>query len=686
MSQATTRGLAAFRDPASVAVVGASDDTAKWGHWLARGAVEGEHRRRVYLVNARARQVLGRDCFPSLTALPQVPELVAVAVPAAALPGCVEEATRLGVPALIAVTGGVEDEGRLRDALAAGRARLIGPNCLGIYDASTELALAWGRFVPGTIAIVSQSGQLGLELAQLAGHAGLGVSRFVSVGSQVDVTAAEILEELRDHEKTAAVALYLESFGDGSRILDALEKLRQAGKPVLVLTAGASEASRAAARTHTGSMTSSMDVVDAACRAAGAVRVDTPKQLVDAIALIAASPLPGGRRTAIVTDGGGQGVIAADTAERHGLAVAELPVTVRGTLSAMLPASASTANPVDLAGAGEQDVRVYGSVVAAVAASGAVDAVVLSGYFGSYASDVPSMRDVEAGTALAIAQAAATSRVPVVVHSMARESATIDVLRAHGVATYRDIDSAIGALGVARMLAEPPVARGAVKAAAPAPQLAGTGYYQARSLLARCGVPFPPAVLVPSGQSLPAVLEDKVPAPFALKANWAEHKTEIGGVTVGLADVAALTAAFTAMAARLGDHGYVIEHMDTRPGAVELIVAARRDPAFGPVVVVGSGGVLAELDPDSALELAPCTARTAREMLRRLRIWPLLAGWRGRPGVDIDSLVEVVLAVSGVLCANASITEVEVNPVRAAADGAIAVDALIVTEGDRNAH
>jgi succinyl-CoA synthetase beta subunit len=261
---------------------------------------------------------------------------------------------------------------------------------------------------------------------------------------------------------------------------------------------------------------------------------------------------------------------------------------------------------------------------------------------------------------------------------MAEESATIDVLRAHGVATYRDIDSAVGALRVAHSLAEPPVAR-AARSARPELRLAGSGYYSARELLAQAGVTFPPAVLVPPGEHLPAGLENRVPAPFVLKANWAEHKTEIGGVAVGLADVAALTAELAAMTARLGHRGYVVEQMDTRPGTVELIVAARRDPAFGPVVVVGSGGVTAELDPDSAMELAPCTGQTAAAMLRRLRIWPLLAGWRGRPGADIDGVVKIIIAVCDALGASADIAEVEVNPVRVAADGAIAVDALIVT-------
>lgn len=683
-AQVAACGLDAFGDPASVAVVGASDDTVKWGYWLARGAMSGAHRRRVYLVNARAESVLGQACFPSLSALPEVPELAAFAVPAAALSSCVEEAASLGTAGLLAVTAGVEEDSRIRAALTANGSRLIGPNCLGIYDSATELALAWGHFVPGNLAIVSQSGQLGLEVAGLAGEAGLGVSRFVSVGSQLDVTAAEVLDELAEHKATSLVALYLESFGEGSRTLAALDRLRQAGKPVLVLTVGASAASRAAARSHTGSMTSGTAVVDAACRAVGAVRVQTPGQLVDAAGVIIRSPRPGGSRIAVVTDSGGQGAIAADTAERRGFTVAPLPADVQAGLAEGLPAHAAVTNPVDLAGAGEQDIRAYGSVLTTIVESRAVDAVVLSGYFGRYARDAPAAAHVEHDTASVIAEAASRCSVPVIVHSMAQSSSTIDILREHGVATYHDVDAALGALQTARAIARPPTPRAdgtslPTSQGRPRPRVPGHGYFAARTLLTEVGVTFPPAIYAPPGHSLPADDAMGLSPPYVLKANWIVHKTEAGGVAAGLPDTAALRAAFADMTTRLGPHGYVVEQMDTRPGVIELIVAARRDPVFGPVVAVGAGGITAELDPDIALELAPCTPRTALGMLRRLRTWPLLQGWRGRPGVAVQAVVSLVVAVSDTLCACPELTEIEINPVRAGAGAAIAVDALLVT-------
>ncbi|MFF2503846.1 acetate--CoA ligase family protein [Streptomyces sp. NPDC058067] len=673
--------LDVFRTPESVAVVGATDDPAKWGHWLARGAVTGEHRRRVHLVNKRGGQVLGRPAHPGLDALPEVPDLVAFAVPAPALAADVARAVALGVPGLLAITGGVEDETAIGDMIAASRTRLVGPNCLGLYDAPGELELAWGRFTPGALAIVSQSGQLGLELAGMAADAGIGVSRFVSVGSQLDVCAAELLADLAGHEATRVVALYLESFGDGERLLDALDLLRAAGKPVLLLTVGASGAARRAARSHTGSMTSALDVVDAACRTVGAVRVDTPAQLVDTAQVLVRSAPVRGSRVAIVADSGGQGAVAADTAARLGLSVTEFPPEVRRELSKLLPAHAAVANPVDLAGAGEEDITTYASTPAVLADHEVADAVVLSGYFGSYGRDIPEHQWAESEVARTIGATATAHATPVVVHSMAQHTETIRELRSSGVPTFSDVESALRAVATAHRFSQTPLPRArrqpAPKGLVP-PCEPGSGYRAARRLLADAGVPFPPAADIAPGTLDPRGALRSLSAPVVLKADWLEHKSEHGGVVTGIQDPAALVAAYDDMVARLGPHRYVVEEMDRRADVVEMIVGARRDPSFGPVVMVGAGGVQAELTQDLALALAPCSPSTAHELIRRLRSWPLLDGWRGSRPVDVDALAAVVGAVSEVIAGRGDIAEIEINPVRVSPEGALAVDALVI--------
>ncbi|GGU38371.1 acetate--CoA ligase family protein [Lentzea flava] len=681
-----------FSDPASVAVVGASDDPAKWGHWLARGALIGRDRRAVHLVNRSGGPVLSEPTVRSLSELPEAPELVVLAVPAAHVPAVVDEALAVGVRGFVGIPAGIDDGviSRIRDA----GARLLGPNCLGLFDAATSLHLAWGRFQPGSLGVVSQSGQVGLEIAGLAAESGLGVSRFVSVGNQADVTAAEALLDLVSHDLTTVVGVYLESFGPG--IVSAMAELRAAGKPVVLLTVGSSSAAQQAALSHTGALTSSLDVVDAACRRAGAVRVSTPAAVVD-LAAVVSSGVPRGCRVGIISDSGGQGAIAADLAAVAGLSVPSLS-SVDG-----LPAVAS--NPVDLAGAGERDLSNYARAVEVLVRGGDVDTVVLSGYFGSYGADTPSLEDAEVAVAHRICSLARETGVPVAVHSMCADSAAVRALRAGGVPVQHTIERVVAALGDAARLGALSVAAAARSGALSLP-LAGAptgpelsvpagriesgdpfrgdpcaslphqpGYLTARELLSF--VRFPRAHAVTSAAEVKATT---LTGPYVLKADWLPHKSEHGGVKTGLTDPAT---AFEEMEARLGPGTYVLEEMDTREDAVELIIGAKRDHSFGPVILVGAGGIHAELFRDTAIELAPVTPATAREMLARLVLAPLLSGRRGAKPVDVTALAELIAQISATLVARPDLSEIELNPVRVGPDGVLAVDALIIPSGDR---
>lgn len=680
-----------FSDPASVAVVGASDDPAKWGHWLARGALVGHDRRAVHLVNRGGGAVLGQPTVRSLSELAEAPELVVLAVPAAHVPAVVDEALAVGVRGFVGITSGIDDRviRRIRDA----GARLLGPNCLGVFDAATSLHLAWGRFQAGSLGVVSQSGQVGLEIAGLAASSDIGISRFVSVGNQADVTATEALLDLVSHDLTTVVGLYLESFGPG--IVAAMSELRAAGKPVVLLTVGSSVAAQEAARTHTGALTSSLDVVDAACRLAGAVRVATPAALVD-LAAVLTSGVPRGGRVGVISDSGGQGAIAADLAAAAGLTVPALSA-VDG-----LPMGASKRNPIDLAGAGEQDLANYSRAVEVLVRGGEVDTVVLSGYFGSYGEDTPSLESPEVAVAVRICSLARETGVPVIVHSMREDSAAVRTLRAGGVPVQHTIERAVAALGDAARLGlldqrsprasdglELSVPAGRIElggppggdACASAPEALKAplapfkpGYLAARDLLGF--VRFPRAHAVTSAAEMQAT---PLKGPFALKADWLAHKSEHGGVKINLTDP---VPAFEEMRARLGPGQYVLEEMDTREHTVELIIGAKRDHSFGPVILVGAGGIHAELFRDTAIELAPVTPAVARDMLARLVSAPLLSGARGAPPVDVAALAEVIAKISETLVARPDLAEIELNPVRVGPDGAVAVDALIIPSGE----
>lgn len=680
-----TDGLSVFSDPRSVAVVGASADPTKWGYWLARGALQGAHRRAVHLVNARGAVVEGTRSVASLQNLPAAPELVVVCTPADSVPAVVEDALELGTRGFLVITAGLDLadgkaglESRLAATVRAAGARMIGPNCLGIYDATAELELAWGTFTPGNLAIVSQSGQLGLELAGLAAHAGLGVSRFVSIGNQVDVSAVDVLDDLVAHESTRAVLLYLESFDGGRALLAAMARLRAAGKPVVVLTVGASQASRTAARSHTGALTTATEVVAAGCRAAGSVLVDTPAQAVELAHLLLGSPLPAGRHVAVVSDSGGQGALAADTLTRAGLVVPPLSAGTAAALARSLPPTAAVGNPVDLAGAGEQDLDSYAHVVETLLDSGEVDAVVLTGYFGCYGDDTPELVERELEVVKTLADAVRVHRRPVVVHSMSSDSQAVQTLRANAVPTLHTIDAAARSLGLAADLAE----RGddAVPVVVPGPEVSAvraTSYLEARARMAAYGVVYPPAEPVRTPADVRAAAE-RLTAPFVLKAGWLEHRSDVGGVVVGLADGDAAVAALLEMSARLGDGEYVLEELDDRSSVLELIVGGRDDPAFGPLLLVGIGGVRTEVYRDVQVALAPVTADQARAMFGRLRGAALLDGWRGAAAVDVAAAAEVAEAVSRLIADGTDVTEVEINPLRVGPGGALAVDALVV--------
>lgn len=675
MITAPSTDLRVFRDPSSVAVVGASEDSAKWGYWLASGALSGAHRRPVHLVNGRAGTVLGHPCAASISVLPETPELVALCIPAPHVDGVVDAALARGTRGFLGITSGIADDAALAARITAAGARLIGTNSLGIYDATHDLRLMWGVPTPGPMAIVSQSGQLGSELIAIGRRYGLGTSRFVSIGNQSDVSATEVLADLAHHDDTRVIALYLESFTDGEALFEVLSMLRAAGKPTVLLTVGASAASSRLARTHTGSLTSSLDVVDAACRAAGVVRVATPSELIDIARGFLAVPALPGRRIAIVGDSGGQSGIAADAATAAGLTVPQFSAELSRRLDAQLPAGAACTNPVDLAGAGERDLGNYAAIIEQVGAAGDVDAVVLTGYFGCYGQDVPDLTDAEVAVARRIGAAAHAMGVPVLVHTMAPDSPAAQTLWAGAVPTYGGIEA------VTRVLAALADARPTPTATAPKP-VAGLpavapGYWAARQLLTDAGVAFPRGAVVRDSAEAAATAET-LTAPLVLKAAWLEHKSEVGGVRVNLRDRREIATAFDDMRARLGAGEYVLEEQDQRPDAVEVLIAARRDPQLGPMVVVGAGGTETEVLRDIRMECAPVSIDTATAMLRGLRMAPLLRGWRGAAAVDIPALAGVVVAVSRLIAVRPDIAEIELNPVRATASGALAVDALVV--------
>jgi len=683
VASATPRDLTPLFEPRSLAVVGASNDPAKWGQWLARGALTGEHRRAVYLVNRSGKDVLGRPTYPTLADLPEAPELVVLAVPASAFEEATDAALAVGARAIVAIAAGLGEtgeEGRAREDAVVARVRaagavLLGPNCLGVYDGSSALDLSSNDFAPGSISLVSQSGNLAIEISILTREVGLGIARFASVGNQADVEAAELVRSMIAHEPTRLIGCYLEDFRNGREFARAAHDAAAAGKPVVLLAAGFSEPGVRAARSHTGALVSDARAVDAACRAAGIVRVATPREFVDVAQVLLAQNRPRGRRVAVVSDGGGSGVVAADLAARAGLELPPLSPALAARLADVMPPTATTTNPVDFAGAGEQDLRSYERIPQLLLESAEVDAVMLTGYLGGYSAISDELRGPETEAARGLARAAGDTGRFVVVQTMYWQEAPAIALRGEGVPVYRDVDAAVSALARVAEVATP---AGVPDLPPPATPVQVHDYLGARRLLAEAGVVFPAARAVAT-QPEAVDAASAVGYPVVLNAVLvAAHKSDVGGVLVGIEDEPALVMAWEHMASRLAPASCMVEHMVRAAGSIELIVGCKRDPRFGPVLLIGFGGIFAELLDDVAVTFAPATAERVSVLLLELRGAALLTGARGRPPLAIGASAEAAAALSRVAAAHPELEAIEINPLLVTEKAAIGLDARAV--------
>jgi acetate---CoA ligase (ADP-forming) len=687
------RDLRPLFDPTSVAVVGASDDERKWGNWLSKGALRGESRRRVVLVNRRGGTILGRRVYTSLSEVPDGVELAVLSVPADQFEAAVEDALSAGARAIVGISAGLGESGAdgrgveeaaVRRVRAAG-AVLLGPNCLGILDASTELYVTSNAFPPGPVGLISQSGNLALELGVKAELAGLGFVRFASLGNQADLDVADLVVSFASAPDVEAIAIYCEDFRDGRRFLEAARMATGAGKPVVLLSVGASRAAARAARSHTGALVSGSLPIEAACRAAGVEQVSTPQQLVDLLAGLLLGVSPAGPRVAVLADGGGHGAVASDVAEAAGLVVPALSSDLETRLMVATGTRGSTSNPVDLAGAGEQDVWSFHRVLAALLESGEVDSVLLTGYFGGYGLYGEALASAEAEVAGELVETVRASGRVLAVHAMHTTAPgvggpppPIARLRAGRIPVYSTVEAA--AFVLARLV------RRASGAPEPLPELleaeAGPpegGYWAARHVLEEAGVVFAPSLRVTDADEARAAAYE-LGYPVVLKAASIEHKSDAGGVVLGIDDDISLERAVSDLQDRLGPQELAVESMLESSGGVELLLGARRDPRFGPITLVGLGGVYTEVLADVAAALAPVTGEQAVRLIRSLRGAPLLLGSRGRPPLDIDAAAAAVVALSRVAASRPAISEIEVNPLLVRQRGAYGLDARLVLD------
>jgi acyl-CoA synthetase (NDP forming) len=677
------RDLEPLFDPRSVAVLGASNDETKYGNWLSVQALRMAGIRPVYLVNRRGESILGQPSIRSLAEIGATVDLVAVTVPANGFEAAIDDALAAGARAIVGVTAGFAELGaegravqdRIVERVRSAGAVLLGPNCLGVIDSTTSLTLASNPLPEGRIALLSQSGNMALELSGFLKGRGHGFSRFASLGNQADLGVADLIRSCVEHSGTDLIAVYCEDFGDGRDFVAAASAAASAGKPVVLLTVGGSEASVRGAQSHTGALTSDSAVIDAACHAAGIYRVTSPRQLSDVAATLLAHGQHRVHRVAVIADGGGHAGVASDVVEAAGLSVPQFAPEVSAALRDALPPSAGVTNPVDVAGGGEQDITCFASVLETVLASRDIDSVLVTGYFGGYGDYGEGLSRAELEVAEHMAAIAHAHRKPVVVHTMRHDSKAAHVLADAGVPVFAAVDDAVGALAILDRATEPrPLPELPDTASRP---LTSADYWDARELFRHAGVAFPAARLVADVEEACTAASD-IGYPVVLKAMGLLHKSDSGGVALGLNNAEALRAAAADMKQRLAPPGFCVEAMADLGSGIEIIVGVQRDPRFGPVAMVGLGGIYTEVLGDVAFALAPVDTVTARTLLENLRTAVLFRGVRGRPAVDLDAAAGAIAAITSIAATHPEIAELEVNPLLVTPNTALGLDARIV--------
>jgi acetate---CoA ligase (ADP-forming) len=685
------RDLSAFFNPRSVAVVGASVDRAKWGGDIA-WRLSRDEGRTVFYVNANGDQLYGRAVYRSLRDLPQAPELVILAMPAAHFAKVVDDALRAGAKAIISVSAGLGErskEGRAVQEAAVARIRaagaaLVGPNCMGLADTASGLHAVGLLDVPaGNIGFISQSGAMGEEFVMRCLAYGCGFSRYVSLGNQADVTIAEVFASFAEHEPTKAVAVYAEDFADGRAFAYAAQSVTASGRPVVLLAPGVSEAGARAAASHTGALAADSAVLDAVCRDAGVVRVSSPQDLFGSIVALTACPRPAGRRVVVLSEAGGHGALAADLLWVAGLDVPGLSEATMAAVRETLPLGAGS-NPIDFALA-STDAGAYGKVMPLLLDSAEVDMVLAVGQLGlrhTRFSEQTERLDAELAGARAVARSAHGYGKPVVVSTVYTESEPAAALRRGGVPVFREIDSAVSALKVLVefALSQP---SGVPELPDPAQEpLSRLDYFALRDSLGQAGVPFVEARAVRTADEAVEVAS-QLGYPLALKAVGLLHKSDRGGVVLDVADAAALRFHVGRLVKSLRPEVFSLEHMAPLRQGVELIVGCRRDPRFGPLLLVGLGGIFTEVMGDVAMALAPIEEAQAERLLRSLRGASVLMGVRGRPPLHIAAAARVAAAVSRYFARHPELSDLEVNPLLVTPEGAIGLDARAIAVDTR---
>jgi acetyltransferase len=698
--------------PQSIAVFGASATPGSVGNILMRNLLENPFGGVIFPINPKRRAVQGVHCYANLAAVPEKVELAVIATPAATVPNLVRDCVERGVSAAIIISAGFAELGadgrKLEEEIrgsARGKMRIVGPNCLGIIHPPSNLnaSFAASMAAPGKVALLSQSGAICTAILDWARQAHVGFSSFVSVGSMLDVDFADLIDHFADDAATQSIVLYMESIGDVRKFLSAARGVSRT-KPIIVVKAGRHEAGARAAASHTGALAGADAVFDAAFRRAGVLRVETIPDLFNMSEILAMQPSPTGAALAILTNAGGPGVMATDALMLAGGQLAPLGAETLTALNAALPPFWSHANPIDLLG--DATAERYRLAVEVCAQDANVQGLLVL--------LTPQAMTDPTETARQLQPFAHLPNKPLLACWMGgvavREG--IELLNRAGIPTFDAPESAIRAfLHMVRyrrnqeLLYETPPAL--PENVAPDSQqvreifgrirAAGRTLLteiEAKEVLAAYGVPVVMPVACRTVEEAVAAAK-KIGYPVVLKllSSTLTHKSDVGGVQLNLADERAVRAAYAAIESnvnRVGKpgafEGVSVQAM-VRARGYELIIGSSLDRQFGPVILFGCGGILVEVFKDRALALPPLNRTLARRLMERTKIYEALQGVRGQKAVDLEALETLLARFSQLLVDFPEIQEVDLNPVLAAPERVVALDArLLLCPAERAAE
>ncbi len=693
-----------FFRPRSVAVIGATEAPGSVGRTLLSNLLATPFGGTIYPVNPKRESVLGIKTYPSVADVPAGIDLAVVVTPAPAVPRVIGECADRGVPAAVVISAGFRETGPAgaeleRQVLAEarrGRMRIVGPNCLGVMSPVSGLnaTFAAGMARPGGVALLSQSGALLTAILDWSLREQVGFSAFVSLGSMLDVGWGDLIDYLGNDTHTRAIVIYMESVGDARAFLSAAREVALT-KPIIVIKAGRSQAASRAAASHTGALTGSDEVLDAAFRRAGVLRVADIGEVFDLADVLGKQPRPAGPRLTIVTNAGGPGVLATDALVAGGGELAVVSDETLARLGTVLPAAWSHGNPLDILG--DADPTRYANALEIAAGDPASDGflVILT----------PQDMTDPTLTAEALRKHARIPGKPVLASWMggAQVAAGIDILNRAGIPTFDFPDSAARAFCAMwrytynlRGLYETakrgpdrnvvPHEAQAVLGAARAEGRTLLDEHESKALLASYGIPtVTTRVARDEGEAIAAAQAVGFPVVVKLWSRTVTHKTDVGGVKLNLGDAAAVVRAFAeirdavvAISGPAAFLGVTVQPFIDRQGGYELILGASPDPQFGPVLLFGMGGELVEVFRDRALALPPLNSTLARRMMEQTKIYRALKGVRGRAAVDLGALESLLVRFGDLVVEQPWIREIDINPLLVSADGALALDARVL--------